>query len=256
LSLGPGVWGPEYGGRGPRDEKIVPVAKAVIFDFSGTLFRCEDTRSWLAAVLRQANIEASEAEIALGAALVEATGGQPGSHSGGRVPPDFAELWALRDLSAERHRTVYKALIEAAGLPWPGLADALYERNAQPEAWRPYLDTAAALQALADQEIPAVVLSNIGWDPRPIFRYHKVDPLVRGYVLSYLEGVMKPDPRIFQKACDLLGHSPADVLMVGDDAVADAGATAIGCAFHQVDHLPPDERPRALLDAITDISDM
>lgn len=235
----------------------MPVAKAVIFDFSGTLFRCEDTRSWLRAVLRQAGIEASDTEIAAGAALVEATGGQPGGgHSPVGVPSRFAELWAQRDMSPERHRTTYTTLIEAAGLPWPGLTDALYERNAEPRAWRPYPDTAAALDTLANQEIPVAVLSNIGWDLRPIFRYHGVDHLVRGYVLSYLEGVMKPDPRIFQTACDLLGHSPADVLMVGDDAVADAGATTIGCAFRAVAHLPPDKRPNALLDAISDISEI
>lgn len=234
----------------------MPVAKAVIFDFSGTLFRCEDTRSWLRAVLRQADIEASDVEIAAGAALVEATGGQPGGHSRVQVPSHFAELWAQRDMSPERHRTAYTTLIEAACLPWPGLTGALYERNAEPAAWRPYPDTAAVLQTLADREIPVAVLSNIGWDPRPIFRYHGVDQLVRGYVLSYLEGVMKPDPRIFQAACGLLGHSPADVLMVGDDAIADAGATAIGCAFRAVAHLPPDERPHALLDAISDISEI
>jgi putative hydrolase of the HAD superfamily len=228
----------------------------VIFDFSGTLFHCEDTGSWLRAALLAAGIEASDAEIADATARLEATGGQPGAGYSVQVPPHVTELWARRDLTPENHRAAYMALIEQAGLPWPGLAGVLYERHAAPDAWHPYPDTAAALRALADRAIPIAVLSNIGWDPRPVFRYHGVDHLVAGYVLSYLEGVVKPDPRIFQKACDLLGHAAADVLMIGDDAVADAGATAIGCAFHAVDHLPPAERPSGLLNAIPDIPDL
>jgi hypothetical protein len=34
--------------------------------------------------------------------------------------------------------------------------------------------------------------------------------------------------------------------MVGDHAAADGGATALGCAFHQVPHLPVTARPAAL----------
>jgi putative hydrolase of the HAD superfamily len=34
--------------------------------------------------------------------------------------------------------------------------------------------------------------------------------------------------------------------MVGDDRVADAGAAALGCPVHLVDHLPVDRRPNAL----------
>jgi HAD superfamily hydrolase (TIGR01493 family) len=229
------------------------VAKAVIFDFSGTLFRCEDTVSWLRAVLDQAGIAASDREIADAAAALEASGGQPGGHSRFTVPPHLALLWERRDTTPEAHRRAYTALIAQAALPWPGLVDRLYDRNAQPEAWRPYPDTATALRLLAERAVPVAVVSNIGWDLRPVFRHHGVDHLVRGYLLSYEEGVIKPDPQIFHRACALLGHDPRDVLMVGDDPVADGGASAIGCAFRAVPHLPPDQRPRALLDAVEDV---
>ncbi len=66
------------------------------------------------------------------------------------------------------------------------------------------------------------------------------------YVLSYEHGVQKPDPRLFETACEALGHAPRDVLMVGDDRRADGGAAALGCAVHFVDHLPADERPAGL----------
>lgn len=229
------------------------MTKAVIFDFSGTLFRCEDTISWLGAALDQAGIGASDSEIAEAAARLEATGGQPGAHPSIAVPPRLAELWARRDSSAAAHRAAYSALIDEAALPWPGLTDMLYDRHAVPGAWWPYPDTVAALRLLADRGVPVAVVSNIGWDLRPVFRHHDVDPMIRGYLLSFEEGLVKPDPRIFHKACELLGHEPPDVLMVGDDQIADAGATAIGCAFRLVPHRPPANRPRALLDAIEDV---
>ena len=229
------------------------MAKAVIFDFSGTLFRCEDTVSWLRGALAEAGIAASDREIVQAAAALEATGGQPGGHTKVTVPPELAELWELRDTTAEAHRRAYTALIARADLPWPGLVDRLYERNSRPEAWWPYPDTEPALRLLAERGVPVAVVSNIGWDLRPVFRYHGVDSLVRGYLLSYEEGLIKPDPRLFHRACALLGHDPHDVLMVGDDPVADGGASAIGCEFRPVPHVPPAERPRALLDAIEDV---
>jgi HAD superfamily hydrolase (TIGR01493 family) len=226
------------------------MAKAVMFDFSGTLFRCEEAEAWVRAALGQAGLEATDAEVVACAARLAASGGQPGSRVDFTVPPHVASAWGRRDLSMDAHRSAYTTLISETELPWPGLADALYERHATPQAWRPYPDTVGVLELLADRAIPVAVVSNIGWDLRPVFRYHRIDHLVHGYVLSFEEGAAKPDPRIFRRACELLGHAPADVLMVGDDRVADGGATAIGCDFRAVEHLLPAERPHALLDAV------
>lgn len=90
------------------------------------------------------------------------------------------------------------------------------------------------------------VVSNIGWDLRPVFRAHGLDPYVDVYVLSYEHGVQKPDPRLFKTACTALGVEPRDVLMVGDDRRADGGAAALGCGVHFVDHLPAAQRPDGL----------
>lgn len=229
------------------------MVKAVIFDFSGTLFRCEDAQSWLRAVLRQAGITASDAEVADAAARLEASGGQPGGAPSFPVPRRFARAWARRDLSPAGHRAAYTALIEEASLPWPGLAGALYDRQTCPEAWQPYPDTAAALKSLAGRGIPVALLSNTGFDVRPVFRAHGVDDLISQYVLSFEHEIIKPDPRIFRVACELLGAVPADTVMVGDDATADGAATAVGCAFRQVPHLPPASRPHALLDVVNSL---
>jgi FMN phosphatase YigB (HAD superfamily) len=70
------------------------------------------------------------------------------------------------------------------------------------------------------------------------------------FLLAYEIGIKKPDPRIFQTACDKLDLPPTDVLMVGDDRAADTGAAALGCPVHLVDHLPVDERPGSLAEIL------
>lgn len=227
------------------------MADAVLFDFSGTLFHCETTESWLRGALASMGIAAPEdAEVAAWAARLHESGGQPGGHSDFAVPTRLADLWARRDLSTEDHRAAYCALVEQVGLPWPGLADVLYERHCLPEGWSPYPDTIAALELLRSRGVPVAVVSNIGWDLRTVFKHFDVDRLVDGYVLSYEVGVKKPDPRIFELACELVGRAPGKVLMVGDNVAADGGATALGCSFRLVEHVPVGDRPRALFDAV------
>ncbi|HZP52405.1 HAD-IA family hydrolase [Actinocrinis sp.] len=226
------------------------MAKAVLFDFSGTLFHCESAESWLRAALDQAGITASDAEVEVWAERLHASGGQAGAYSEFAVPAHLTDLWARRDLTAEDHRAAYTALVETAELPWPGLADILYDRHYAPEAWDAYPDTVAVLELLQKRDMPVAVVSNIGWDLRTVFKHFGVDHLIADYVLSYEVGVKKPDAGIFELACEAVGCAPADVLMVGDNAVADGGATAIGCSFELVEHAPVAARPRALLDAV------
>ncbi|MFJ8727361.1 HAD family hydrolase [Streptomyces sp. NPDC093269] len=221
--------------------------KGVLFDFSGTLFRIESTESWLRAVLAEAGAALPEAEVVRAAERLEAAGALAGG-----VPPedplpaDLAALWAVRDRSAEEHRAAYTALSLRVPLPDPGLHDALYDRHMTPAAWRPYPDTAEVLAALRGRGVAIGVVSNIGWDLRPVFREHGVDHYVDAYVLSYEHGVQKPDTRLFALGCDALGVAPEDTLMVGDSRHADGGAAELGCAVHFVDHRPVAERPDGL----------
>ncbi|MGW1493315.1 HAD family hydrolase [Streptomyces sp. NBC_00191] len=221
--------------------------KGVLFDFSGTLFRIESVRDWLQAVLDERGSRLSEAELDRYAEQLAAAGALPGGSYPQRMPSRLAELWATRDESAERHRAAYTGLARQVELPDAGLYDALYERHMTPAAWRPYPDAAEVLRTLRERGVGIAVVSNIGWDPRPVFRAHGLDPWVDAYVLSYEHGVQKPDIRLFRAACEGLGQDPADVLMVGDDRRADGGAADLGCAVHFVDHLPVVDRPAGLL---------
>jgi putative hydrolase of the HAD superfamily len=172
------------------------------------------------------------------------------------VPERLEQLWRDRDLSAEHHRAAYTGLAREAELPWEDphdvlnaldvLYEALYARHMEPAAWAPYPDTAEVLGELHGRGIPVAVVSNIGWDLRPVFREHGLDRFVDVFVLSFEHRVQKPDPRLFRIACEGLGLAPETVAMVGDDRHADAGAAALGCPVHLVDHLPVDRRPDGL----------
>ncbi|MET7385984.1 HAD family hydrolase [Streptomyces sp. NPDC005529] len=221
--------------------------KGVLFDFSGTLFRIESADSWLRAALAGTGHDLSEEEMARTARDLEAAGALPG---GARptlpVPAHLGAVWAARDRSAAEHRAAFTGLSRLVSLPGPDLHDALYQRHMAPAAWTPYPDAAEVLGALRERGVAVGVVSNIGWDLRPVFREHGLDAHVGAYALSYEHGVQKPDPRLFAVACAALGVAPEDTLMVGDDRRADGGAAALGCAVHFVDHLPVAERPDGL----------
>ncbi|MER6319637.1 HAD family hydrolase [Streptomyces sp. NPDC001581] len=220
--------------------------KGVMFDFSGTLLRIESTGEWLAAALAATGVSLAEGEFDETVRRLTEYGALPGGPSPRQVPAHLETLWHERDMSAEQHRAAYGGLARAAGLPAPELLAALYDRHMSPAAWRPYPDTGPTLRELRRRGLPVAVVSNIGWDLRPVFRAHGLDELVDTYVLSFELGVQKPDPEIFRVACGRLGPAPADVLMVGDDRHADGGARALGCPVHFVDHLPADQRPAGL----------
>ncbi|MGC0311788.1 HAD-IA family hydrolase [Kitasatospora acidiphila] len=220
--------------------------KGVLLDFSGTLFRIESTAEWLDACLTPTGLAVPDRERSELLRRLDHFGALPG----GPVPVDLPEaiepLWSARDLSADQHRAAYTALARAAELPAGLSADALYDRHRSPAAWQPYPDAEPTLRELRRRGLPIAVVSNIGWDLRPVFVSHGLDELVDAYVFSFEVGVQKPHPAIFQAACDRLGLAPADVLMVGDHPVQDAAATAIGCQYFPVDHLPVAERPAGL----------
>ncbi|AUH44265.1 HAD family hydrolase [Streptomyces sp. CMB-StM0423] len=221
--------------------------KAVLFDFSGTLFRVEPAVRWLRAALGASGVTADDAAVSRYAAALERAGALPGGSFPEGIPESLAEPWRTRDRSMERHRAAYTGLARLVPLPWPdGVYEALYERHMAPAAWDPYPDAAAVLRGLRERRVRVGVVSNIGWDLRPVFRAHGLDAYVDAYTLSYEHGVQKPDARLFRVACEAVGRAPEDVLMVGDDRRADGGATALGCGYFPVDHLPAAERPDGL----------
>jgi HAD superfamily hydrolase (TIGR01509 family) len=210
-----------------------------LFDYSGTLFRFEPGPGW-----PTTSVDEAERERLIHV-LTSPT------MSADHLPPDLADAWARRDLDPEVHRTVYMAAMASSGVQLTAdEADVVYVSLTDPEAWHPYPDTEAVLRELRAAGVPVAVVSNIAWDIRGVFERHGVADLVDEFVLSYVEGVVKPDPKIFTLACQRIGVAPEQAIMIGDSAEADGGAATIGCATVIVDPLPTTARPSALRDAL------
>ena len=204
------------------------VVEAVLFDFQGTLAQVESPipRVLAAAADCGVTLDRGRATVLADRLITVGLAGGPLPH---RVPPQLAEVWADRDLYPHAHRAAYVGLAGLVDCDVDGLAEALYERLLRPEGWLPYADTAATLRALRAAGVPVGVVSNIGFDIRPLFDAWDLTDLVQGWTLSYEVGRCKPDPAIFLRACGALGVDPERTLMVGDTP-ADAAAVAAGCA--------------------------
>ncbi|MEU0153345.1 HAD-IA family hydrolase [Micromonospora fulviviridis] len=201
--------------------------EAVLFDFHGTLAQVEEPREWVHAAAAACGVELDRVRAtALADRLL--TAGRAGGPLPARVPPRLAELWADRDLYPHAHRGAYTGLAETVDAGIEGFADALYERVLIPDGWVPYPDTEPVLGALREAGVKVAVVSNIGFDIRPLLAAWKLDGLVDACALSYEVGRCKPDPGIFLRACGMLGVDPERTLMVGDTP-ADAGAVRAGC---------------------------
>ncbi|WP_433871056.1 HAD family hydrolase [Saccharopolyspora sp. CA-218241] len=218
---------------------------AVLFDFSGTLFRLEET-AWSLGGFTDSGGEpfdvAAQAEIMR---RMTAPSGQVVE-----LEPEYVEAWERRDLDPVLHRKVYLEVLRRSGLTVREQAEELYGRLIDPGCWTPYPDTAGVLRGLRAAGVPVAVISNIAFDIRPAFTELGVAEDVDEFLLSFEEGMIKPDPAVFRLACERLGVAPERALMIGDSEEADGGAAALGCRVELVQPLPTDERPDALRAAV------
>ena len=190
--------------------------RGVLFDFGNTLFAhhslpltivsacrtlgSSPTSSWAEALADQITAQAQSAD----------------------------ELRHPRDLQSVVWNERWLLLYSQADDEVPGLGEAVYAAMHDPAQWHPYVATLQVLQSLHERDVPVAIVSNTGWDVRTVFAAAGVSDTVTAFVLSCEVGVMKPSAEIFRFACAELGVAPTAVLMVGDDAMADAGAVRAG----------------------------
>ena len=215
---------------------------AVLFDFSGTLFHVETAAAALEAALGP--------DFVSWAPRLERFGAINGSATPDELPEHLRDVWERRDLARDAHRAAYSGLSMHAGLSREQ-ADLVYDRGTTPRAWTPFPDTAPVLHQLREQRVPVAVVSNIGWDPRPVIAAYGLTDELPVLVLSDERGVLKPDRAIFELALGELGVDAAGTVMVGDNESADGAATALGCTFRLVSS-SPDRPADTLLRAVSD----
>ncbi|MFB9690639.1 HAD family hydrolase [Amycolatopsis plumensis] len=219
--------------------------RAVLFDFSGTLFRLEQDESWLSELTGH---DGDPLDVEAQAELMRRMTAPVGQVVD--LDAEHQHAWHHRDRDPQLHRKVYLEVLKKSGVPHADQAKALYDRLIDPSQWTPYPDTEAALKAAAERGLKVGVLSNIAFDIRPAFAARGWDAYVTEFVLSFEVGAVKPELEIFRKAVEALGVPATETLMVGDSEEADGGARALGCEFALVDPLPTAERPDALLTAL------
>ncbi|KWX66189.1 HAD family hydrolase [Mycobacterium sp. NAZ190054] len=224
--------------------------KAVLFDYSGTLFRLEEDQSWFAGMELETPMspdQTREVDAHVQAELMRRLTAPTGRSVS--MTPEALQAWMNRDLAPHLHREAYLHVLRESGLAHHH-AESLYNRVIDPASWTPYPDTATVLDGLRRRGIKTAVVSNIAFDVRPAFDALGVAGHVDAFVLSYEVGAVKPDPAIFQAALDRVGVPADRALMVGDSDEADGGARTLGCAFALVDPLPTRERKDGLIAAL------
>ncbi len=199
---------------------------AVLFDFAGTLFVPEPAARQVALAAAALGLALSPEECERLGARFEAAG-MPGAPYPAAVPETLRALYAKRDLGPDAHRAAYTALMSTVPAP-RGLAAAVYERILLAEGWVPYEDSRRTIGALLDGRVAVGLISNVGFDLRPILIAHGMGRLAAHATLSFEHGLTKPSPELFGRALADLGATAARTLMVGDHPVADGGAAALG----------------------------
>jgi HAD superfamily hydrolase (TIGR01509 family) len=219
--------------------------QAVLFDYSGTLFRLEEDESWFEGM----KVDEREVDGHVQAELMRRLTAPVGQHVD--MTPEAYHAWVNRDLAPHLHREAYLHVLRESGLA-EHHAEALYDRVIDTSSWTPYPDTAEVLKGLHRQGIKTAVVSNIAFDVRPAFLALGAADYVDEFVLSFEVGAIKPDAAIFETALARLGVEAAHAVMVGDSDEADGGARAVGCGFMLVDPLPTSQRTDGLTRALTE----
>ncbi len=143
------------------------------------------------------------------------------------LAPEVQAGLLKEDCDVQVHREVKLRWFELAGLD-EELSVELYELDFDPECHPFYPDVPDVLAALHAAGIRVAVVSDIHFDLRPEFSAAHLDRYVDAFVLSFEEGIQKPDARMFQLALDHLDVAPSEALMVGDRPSHDGGAASVG----------------------------
>jgi HAD superfamily hydrolase (TIGR01509 family) len=201
--------------------------KGVLFDFGNTLFAHAPLAMTIGEAAGRLGLQIGEDDLVALARRIDS------------AAMAAEELAYPRDL----HHTVWKQrwqVLYGMADEWgAGLGEAINASMHAPAEWIPYPQSMSTLRVLHAGGLAVGIVSNTGWNVRDVFTEHAVADAISSFTLSYEAGFVKPDPRIFEAACESLGLTPADVVMVGDDPVADSGAVRAGIHTLLLPAVPP-----------------
>jgi putative hydrolase of the HAD superfamily len=109
------------------------------------------------------------------------------------------------------------------------LARRVYDEFGDPARWRAFDDVRPAFERLRGRGLRLGVISN--WDQRleSVLEGLGLGAMLDAVVSSAAVGLHKPDPRIFELACERVGVEPGAAVHVGDHHYADVlGARSVG----------------------------
>jgi putative hydrolase of the HAD superfamily len=131
--------------------------------------------------------------------------------------------------SPERSRALwdlaYRMFLEEANIPegdHPRLVTALYERFRTIASYRLYPDVMPTLERLRKAEVGIGLISNFEDWLEQLLETLEVSPFLDVSVISGIEGVEKPDTRIFEIALERAGVEAESSVYVGDNPIFDA----------------------------------
>ncbi|EIE20438.1 HAD-superfamily hydrolase [Coccomyxa subellipsoidea C-169] len=144
----------------------------------------------------------------------------------------FNTPWTRTLLKYEGHgRPFWKFVVEqSTGCNDPELMEQLYLHYLQPSAWKLAPGALPALAAIRSSGIKLGVVSNFDTRLRPLLTAMGAAEVFDTMVISAEVGAEKPNPLIFEIACQQLGVEPEEAVHIGDDRRNDiTGARSAGC---------------------------
>jgi len=213
-----------------------PEVAAVVFDAGGTLVRID--YEWMSEMLGTLGVHATPEDVRRaevhGRRRYDALAG-----TSPRTPPNGGAHPALGSVGPTQ--AYFSGLLEAVGCRHPVLEEAFEQvrRKQTPPSylWAKRMEGAReAIDALVARGIRACCVSNSDGRAEAHLEMVGLRAGLEFVVDSQVEGVEKPDPRIFARALARLGLPAAKAVYVGDiRSVDEAGARAAGMHFVLVD---------------------
>ena len=116
--------------------------------------------------------------------------------------------------------------------------EAAYAHFAEPGVWQAFPDVHDALRELRTKGYALAVVSNFDRRLYAVLNELQLSGFFDAVIISSEVGADNPDPRIFERALQILGVKAEETWHVGDDPKRDWGAEALGLRVFRL------ERPR------------